>query len=152
MHASPLLMQWQNFLKRFIVFWTISDSLCRAEGALTFECQRRTRSTWFFVCPRNANFGIFWIFWIFPGGNEEVHRRSRRYHWPCSCSLDSLRCVSSHWSCQKRFGRPKLKLHRRKIFQNPILAKYAPDWDFAQILVHFLKILIFAALVVATTP
>ena len=24
----------------------------RAEGALTFECQRRTRSTWIFVCPR----------------------------------------------------------------------------------------------------
>ena len=28
----------------------------------------------------------------------------------------------------------------------------APDWDFGQILVHFLKILNFAALVVADTP
>ena len=28
----------------------------RAEGALTFECQRRTRSTWIFVCSRARGF------------------------------------------------------------------------------------------------
>ena len=66
--------------------------------------------------------------------------------------MDSFEDFDSHWSRGKRFGRPKLKFASVTHFQNPILAKYAPDWDFAQILVHFLKILDFAALVVAGTP
>ena len=71
---------------------------------------------------------------------------------PASCSLDSLRCVNSHWSRGERFGRPKLKIARVYTLQNPKRSNPAPEWDFGQILVHFLKILIFAALVVATTP
>ena len=68
--------------------------------------------------------------------------RFRRYHWPRTSSLDSFEDFDSHWSRGKRFGRPKLKFASVTHFQNPILAKYAPDWDFAQILVHFWKILI----------
>ena len=38
----------------------------RAEGALTFECHRRTRSTLVFVCPRvTLIFGFSEIFEIF---------------------------------------------------------------------------------------
>ena len=37
----------------------------RAEGALTLECQRRTRSTWIFVCPAGTGFGDFSKFLIF---------------------------------------------------------------------------------------
>ena len=70
-----------------------------------------------------------------------VHR-FRRYHWPCSCSLDSFEDFDSHWSRGMRFGRPTPKIASVTHFQNPILAKYAPDWDSAQILVHFLKKLI----------
>ena len=54
--------------------------------------------------------------------------------------MDSFEGFDSHWSRGKCFNRPKLKLHRLTHFQNPILAKYASDWDFAQILVHFGKI------------
>ena len=63
--------------------------------------------------------------------------RFRCYHWPGSCHVDSFEDFDSHWSRAMRFGRPKLKLHRLTHFQNPILLKYAPDWDFGQILVRF---------------
>ena len=112
--------------------------------------------TGFSAVRGHQDFGRFWefsnIFEFFLTENRCVPVDSDAYHGPCSCPTDSFEDFDSHWSRGERFGRPKLKLHRRKIFQNPILAKYAPDWDFAQILVYFLKILDFAALVVAGTP
>ena len=66
-----------------------------------------------------------------------VVHRFRCYHWVWSSSLDSFEDFDSHWSRAKRFGRPKLDFASVKHFQNPILLKYAPDWDFGQILVRF---------------
>ena len=51
-----------------------------------------------------------------------------------------------------RFSKSDFRNKKKTDFQNPILTEYAPDWDFAQILVHLLKFLNFAALVVAGTP
>ena len=115
-HGKSLIFAWflrQNLptvnpssrhaYRGFILVWH-----CRAEGALTFECHRRTRSTLVFVCPRNADFRIFRNFWFFPGRNGVRARRSRRHRWPSSCSLDSLRCVSSHWSRHETLDRSKL--------------------------------------------
>ena len=106
----------------------------------------------FLLSGADADFGIFEKIWIFPDGKQVRVHRFRRYHWPCSCSLDSLEDFDSHWSRRMRFGRPKPKIASVTHFENPILVKYAPDWDFAQILMHFWKILDFAALVVAGTP
>ena len=50
------------------------DTDCRAEGALTFECHRRTRSTLIFVCPRvTLIFGFSEIFEFFLTEMEWVH-------------------------------------------------------------------------------
>ena len=38
--------------------------------------------------------------------------------------MDSFEDFDSHWSCQKKFGRPKPKLASVTYFQNPILTKY----------------------------
>ena len=67
-----------------------------------------------------------------------VHR-FRCYHWPCGCPVDSLEDFEKKKSRGKRFGRSKLNFASVTHFQNPVLTKSAPDWDFAQILVHFRK-------------
>ena len=66
--------------------------------------------------------------------------------------MDSFEDFGSHWSRGMRFGRPKLKIAAYDTFENPKLSNPAPDWDFGQILVYFLKFLNLATLVVATTP
>ena len=127
----------------------------RTEGALGSEWQKRTivapkahlqssakdgpRYPGFSAVRGNADFGIFGNFWIFADGKQVRPHRFRRYHWLWSCNMDSIEGFGSHWWRGKRFGRPKLKLHRLTHFQNPILAKSAPDWDFGQIFVYFRK-------------
>ena len=66
--------------------------------------------------------------------------------------MDSFEDFGSHWARGMRFGRPKLKIAAYDTFENPKWANPAPDWDFGQILMYFLKILNLATLLVAITP
>ena len=79
-------------------------------------------------------------------------RRVRRYHWPCSCSLDSFEDFDSHWSRGERFGRPKLEFASVTHFQNPILVKIRPRLGFRSDFGAFFGNFDFAELVVAVTP
>jgi hypothetical protein len=53
--------------------------------------------------------------------------------------LDSLEDFEKKKSRGKRFGRSKLNFASVTHFQNPVLAKSAPEWDFGQIFVYFRK-------------
>ena len=128
---------------------------CRAEGALTFECQRRTLGTLIFCCSRVdkifADFGIFWNIWIFPDRKQVRPHRFGCCHWLCGCPVDSFEDFDSHWWRGKCLNRLKLKIARVDRLENPKWPNPVPDWDFGQISVHFLNFLNIAALVAATT-
>ena len=82
----------------------------------------------------NADFVIFWNFWIFPDRNRVVVHRLGCYHWLCGCTVDSFEDFGSHWPRAKSLDRPKLEIARVDRLENPKCQNPVRDWDFDQIL------------------
>ena len=103
-----------GFLTYFL--WFLHNTVRTESSSVLFAPKAHLHSSatdglgvpWFSCVRPREDFRIFGKIWIFPDGNGVAHSRFRRYHWPCSCPLDSLRCVSSHWSRQETLDLPKL--------------------------------------------
>ena len=94
---------------------------CRAEGALTFECQKRTLGTLVFVCPRaDADFRKFAKSEMLVGGNGARSHRPRRHHSLRSCPGHAFEGFDKNYARPANFHRPKLKLAAVTFFGFPV--------------------------------